>query len=365
MPIALNFLLLAAAALAAPISDAEIEQNCLADIIVERGVEMRHLERRSAGSFSYEGETGVSHWGQFSTTCEKGEFQSPINFAGEKFLIEGKPELTWASLTKPFEFLNNGHTLQLQLKQSTPALLSHEINGLDYTVQQVHFHSPSEHHIEEKYFPLEAHFVHATADGKLNVIGLFFEIGDENPWFEQFIDNIPTATNQTTKVNRLNMNPIISAIEDSEFFSYTGSLTTPPCTEGVLWLVAREPLSISQDQLEKLTKVMPFNSRTTQTNKSKGVAGAEGEHGGATGGEHKAESPKAAEAPKAAGSHGEAPKLVAGNRVGGSKAEVVKSTTTTATTWTTTATTKQGSLLNSSASKVASAFSLLLFAFIL
>ncbi|KAJ3012110.1 UNVERIFIED_CONTAM: hypothetical protein HDU68_001365 [Siphonaria sp. JEL0065] len=261
---------LATSILAAPIADVERRSpNCLADIIIARGVEMPHLERRS--SFSYEGGTGVSHWGQFSATCAKGEFQSPVNFAGEKFLIEGKPSLSWASLNTPFEFLNNGHTLQLQLKQSTPALLSHEINGIDYTVQQVHFHSPSEHHVEEKYFPLEAHFVHASADGKLNVIGLFFEIGNDNPWFEQFINNIPTNTNQTTKIPKLNMTPIIKAIGESEFFSYTGSLTTPPCTEGVLWLVAREPLQISQDQLEKITKVMPFNSRTTQSNKSPGV----------------------------------------------------------------------------------------------
>ncbi|KAI9353889.1 alpha carbonic anhydrase [Obelidium mucronatum] len=240
--------------------------NCLADVITSRGIEIKSLERRA--SWSYEGESGVSHWGDFNTTCEKGEYQSPINFEGDKFLVDKQPALSWASLTTPFEFINNGHTVQLQLKQSSPALLSHQINGIHYTVQQVHFHSPSEHHVDEKYFALEAHFVHASDDGKLNVIGVFFELGDENPWIQQFVDKIPENSNVTTRIPSLDMSPIISALSRSKFFSYTGSLTTPPCTEGVLWLVAEEPLQISVSQFKKLTKVMPFNSRTTQSNKS-------------------------------------------------------------------------------------------------
>ncbi|KAJ3019722.1 UNVERIFIED_CONTAM: hypothetical protein HDU68_010529 [Siphonaria sp. JEL0065] len=276
-----NILLLVATTIAAPAADFERRsgENCLADIIAARGVEQPHMERRA--SWSYEGESGVDHWGKFNTVCEKGEYQSPINFEGEKFTIKEKPKLEWASLTKPFEFLNNGHTVQLQLKQSTPTLLSHQINNLDYIVQQVHFHSPSEHHIDEKYFELEAHFVHASADGKLNVIGIFFEIGEPSPWIAQFVDNIPATANATTQVQSLDMTPVITAIGDAEFFSYTGSLTTPPCTEGVLWLVARKPLTISQEQLGKLTKVMPFNSRTTQANKSGDEEGHEDGHDGA------------------------------------------------------------------------------------
>ncbi|KAJ3016594.1 UNVERIFIED_CONTAM: hypothetical protein HDU68_012117 [Siphonaria sp. JEL0065] len=271
----LNALLLVAAALAVPVPDAErrgATENCLADIIVARGLEQPHMERRA--SWSYEGESGVSHWGHFNTVCEAGQYQSPINFEGETFAIKEKPKLTWASLIKPFNVLNNGHTIQLQLKESTPTLSSKQVNNLDYIVQQVHFHSPSEHHIDEKYYPLEAHFVHASADGKLSVIGLFFEIGDWNPWIFQFENAMPVASNSTRAIPSLDMTPIINAIGESEFFSYTGSLTTPPCTEGVLWLVARKPLKISQSQLDKLRKVMPFNSRTTQANKSVGKNGA-------------------------------------------------------------------------------------------
>ncbi|KAJ3016597.1 UNVERIFIED_CONTAM: hypothetical protein HDU68_012120 [Siphonaria sp. JEL0065] len=278
----LNALALAIGALAVPVPDGERRgdtKNCLADIIVARGLEQPHLERRT--SWSYEGENGASHWGQFNTVCEAGEFQSPINFEGEKFAIKLKPKLSWASLTKPFNVLNNGHTIQLQLKESTPTLSSKQVNNLDYIVQQVHFHSPSEHHIDEKYFDLEAHFVHASTDGKLSVIGLLFEAGNskkfENKWIKQFENKLPSTTNSTKPLSKLDMSPIIKALKYAEFFSYTGSLTTPPCTEGVLWLVAKEPLKISLRQLDKLRNSMPFNSRTTQANKSVGK-NTEGEH---------------------------------------------------------------------------------------
>ncbi|ORY42181.1 carbonic anhydrase [Rhizoclosmatium globosum] len=250
------------------------EYNCMGDVIRARGLEIKSLESKRRASWSYEGETGVSKWGEYSTTCITGEYQSPINFEGETFAIDKKPTLEWTNFTNKFDFFNNGHTVQLELKQSQPNLLTHEIDKRDYTVQQVHFHSPSEHHVDDKYqpfsdFPLEAHFVHVSADKKLNVIGLFFEIGPEdNPWIRQFVDLLPEKENTTTKIASLDMTSIITQISNARFFSYTGSLTTPPCTEGVLWLVAREPLKVSLAQLNKLTKVMPFNSRTTQANKS-------------------------------------------------------------------------------------------------
>ncbi|KAI9353895.1 alpha carbonic anhydrase [Obelidium mucronatum] len=242
--------------------------NCLADVIHSRNVERSDLERRAG--WSYEGETSDDNWDKFSKTCQAGKYQSPINFEGTNLIVDKKPTLVWeSSLTKtPFEFLNNGHTVQLQMKQAIPALVSKQINGIEYTVQQVHFHSPSEHHIEEKYFPLEAHFVHATAEGKLSVIGIFFEIGDENPWIKQFVDNIPQKENTTTKITTMDLSSIISFLKDSTYYSYSGSLTTPPCTESVLWVVASKPLTLSQAQLNKFTKVMPFNARTTQPNKS-------------------------------------------------------------------------------------------------
>ncbi|KAJ3065712.1 hypothetical protein HDU98_010903 [Podochytrium sp. JEL0797] len=271
-----NTILLAPFVLAtpAPILKAR-EPNCLADIIQSRGLEVANLERRSSG-WSYEGESGPAKWSELDkdyTTCQSGGYQSPINFEGEELAVTTKPSLSWSSLKTPFDVLNNGHTVQLQLGQAANPLVPQQINGVSYNVAQVHFHSPSEHHVNEHYFPLEAHFVHASADKKLSVIGVFFVVGAENLWVEQFINQIPAHKNETSKIPSLDMTPIISAFQNSTYFSYTGSLTTPPCTEGILWLVAREPLEISQVQLNELTSVMPFNSRLTQPNKSVHSAG--------------------------------------------------------------------------------------------
>ncbi|KAJ3402735.1 hypothetical protein HDU80_004793 [Chytriomyces hyalinus] len=237
--------------------------NCLSDVIHARGLEKIEMERR----WHYDGGEGVMNWGHFNATCEAGEHQSPVDFEGEGLAISGKPDLTWSDLTTPFNFTNNGHTVQLNLGQSTPKLVTRELDGREYTVAQCHFHSPSEHHLDQKYFDLEAHFVHASADGKLNVIGIFFDLGDkDNIWLDQFIDNLPAKENATTQVPKLNMAPIISHLQNTSYFSYSGSLTTPPCSEGVLWMVAREPMDISPRQLKKLRTVMPFNSRPVQPN---------------------------------------------------------------------------------------------------
>ncbi|KAJ3076626.1 hypothetical protein HDU98_001635 [Podochytrium sp. JEL0797] len=274
---AINFLALlhASKVLAAPIAPAidRRQPNRIADVIHAHGLEMRHLERR-ASKFSYEGASGPSNWANLNanyTVCQSGKYQSPINFQGESLAIKNKPVLTWSSLLTPFDFLNTGYTVQLQLGQSLPQLVSHEINGVSYTVSQMHFHSPSEHHVEDKYFPLEAHFVHTSSNKQMNVIALFFTLGHKNEWIQQFIHILPRASNETTRISSLDMSPIISALENASFFSYIGSLSMPPCTEGVLWLVAREPLEISVDQLTALMNVMPFNSRPTQDNKNADV----------------------------------------------------------------------------------------------
>ncbi|KAJ3235642.1 hypothetical protein HDU81_000274 [Chytriomyces hyalinus] len=153
----------------------------------------------------------------------------------------------------------------MQLNQS--ALFSKEADGREYAVQQLHFHSPSEHRVHSKYFDLEAHFVHASADGKLNVIGILFEISETpNPWIDLFIDNLPANVNVSTYLSGLDMSPIINHLKTTDYYSYSGSLTTPPCTEGILWMVARKPLPISVKQLLKFRQVMPFNSRPAQAN---------------------------------------------------------------------------------------------------
>ncbi|KAJ3253543.1 hypothetical protein HDU77_004509 [Chytriomyces hyalinus] len=264
-------------ALAAPVPETvsnDLKHNCLADVISTHGLEKQSLQRR-ASSWSYEGDTGAAKWGALSyDTCATGRFQSPIDFKDEQFAIPHGPALTWDEWAHNTPLENTGHTVQLQFNETSARLLTRDVNGGDTKVQQAHFHSPSEHHVNGKYFPLELHFVHVSDAKKISVIGVFFELGPWNPWLDQFITQIPEHEHQQNKLEHLYMGSMYEALMERNYFSYSGSLTVPPCTEEVLWMVAREPVTVSDAQLALIRDVMPFNSRPTQENdsgKSKGV----------------------------------------------------------------------------------------------
>ncbi|KAJ3318602.1 hypothetical protein HDU76_000786 [Blyttiomyces sp. JEL0837] len=244
-------------------------RNCLADVIYASGAERKHFERRAGAGFAYEGELGPGNWGQIEKICQAGTMQSPINFVGTSLLLPPtmKPVVdTWPGPLPPVAFLNNGHTIQLNFQASGVVALTVQPNGITYNLVQQHFHNPSEHHVDGKFYPLEAHFVHSTADGMLTVIGVFFDFGAADPYIAQVVPSLPKGANNQTIAMNIDLTHIKTFIQNSRFFEYSGSLTTPPCTEGVLWLVAEKPLTVSWDQYMALQQTMEFNARFTQFN---------------------------------------------------------------------------------------------------
>ncbi|KAJ3319097.1 hypothetical protein HDU76_000653 [Blyttiomyces sp. JEL0837] len=248
-------------------------RNCLADVIDATGAELKHLERSvKRDGFTYEGETGPGNWGEIAKVCEVGNNQSPIDFEGTSLLLPPtkKPLVTkWPKTLPPLPpvtFINNGHTIQLNYQASGVKASTVQTNNLTYNLVQQHFHSPSEHHVDGKYYPLEAHFVHSTAAGNLSVIGIFFDLGEADPYIASFLKWVPRRANTKTTARAVNLAPIQQFIQTTQFFEYSGSLTTPPCSEGVLWLVAKTPLTISLEQYKALRAAMEFNSRFTQYN---------------------------------------------------------------------------------------------------
>ncbi|KAJ3401080.1 hypothetical protein HDV05_000696, partial [Chytridiales sp. JEL 0842] len=171
-------------------------RNCLADVIESTPNIIVHQplllnKRADAGSkYSYEGSTGPEEWGKFNQVCAAGEYQSPVNFQGESLTVSGKPSVErWPSVEfkavdangTGIEIANlDGLTVQVQFKKAGWDASTTQIDGNNYTLLQMHMHSPSEHHVEGRYYPLEAHFVHASAEGKLSVLGVFFEIGESS-----------------------------------------------------------------------------------------------------------------------------------------------------------------------------------------
>ncbi len=211
--------------------------------------------------WSYQAKTGPDNWGKLATefaTCASGRNQSPINIDGT----------THASL-KPLksiqkfpakDIVNNGHAIQVNFKEGNMLVL----DSAAYQMEQVHFHTPSENTIHGKIFPLEAHFVHVDAKGNLTVIAVLYAEGKANLGLTKILGQISkTPTEPVPLKNRLTARELIP--DNLGYYRYSGSLTTPPCTEGVRWLVMKNTMTASREQIKAFSEAFESdNNRPIQ-----------------------------------------------------------------------------------------------------
>ena len=210
--------------------------------------------------WGYEGEGAPEHWGDIDprfTTCKNGVNQSPIDLTG--FIESELPAITFNYHLNSSDILNNGHAIQINVKEGSNI----NIDGIDFTLKQFHFHNPSENNINGKSFPLEAHFVHASTDGKLAVVAVMFEEGAENKALAELWASMPQNIGDKTPIDAKNLDALLP--KDRDYYRFDGSLTTPPCTEGVRWLVMKKYVTLSKAQIETFKKVMHHqNNRPIQ-----------------------------------------------------------------------------------------------------
>ncbi len=221
-----------------------------------------------APGWSYEGETGPENWNEMFETCAAGTEQSPINIelanAYRKSLRN--PIFNYDEAGKAFVF-NNGHSVELEpvLEESNSVIL----DGEKFYLLQAHFHAPAEHLINGKRYAAEVHFVHQAEDGHLAVIGVFLKRGKFNVAWRPFTKVVPSATAlaEDTEIE-IDLESLMPS--NLQTARYDGSLTTPPCTEGVSWNVLVNPVELSPLQIEQFTRtyyrtfrpVQPLNNRT-------------------------------------------------------------------------------------------------------
>lgn len=210
---------------------------------------------------------GASHWSyldqhawtEVAGLCATGHEQSPINLSSASPMAE-TPDLAPRYLPASGSFLNNGHTLQF-----TPANANGVLTiGQDaFALAQFHFHSPAEHTLDRRAYPLELHFVHRNGAGHLAVVGVFIEEGAENAALAALLAQMPVAEGEqsATQVD-VDLNALLPP--DRAYFAYAGSLTTPPCSEGVRWNVLRTPLQASPEQIAALREALGASSRHVQ-----------------------------------------------------------------------------------------------------
>ena len=217
-------------------------------------------EPKHYAHWSYDGDEGQHNWASLDERfemCEKGLNQSPINISTP--IDATLSPLIFEGNAKAKTFVNNGHTVQANFENGNYLTIENK----KYELKQIHFHIPSENHIDGKVFPMEAHLVHADKNNKLAVIGIMFEVSEDNTTLNKLLRNLPENKDQKNEVKSEIFGYEILP-ESKEYYRFNGSLTTPPCTEGVKWIVLKTPVTISKSQLKDFEAVMPRNARDIQ-----------------------------------------------------------------------------------------------------
>lgn len=202
--------------------------------------------------WGYSDDEGPSHWAELDPAyeiCAKGLNQSPINLTN---FIEAELEpITFNYTGLATEIVNNGHSIQANYAAGSTIT----VDGKIFELKQFHFHSPSENQINGKSFPLEGHFVHADINGNYAVIGVMFTIGDENAGLKKLWKQMPQAVGDKAGLaSQVRAEELLP--KDRDYYRYNGSLTTPPCTEGVYWLMMKTPVTVSEAQVKQFSEVM-------------------------------------------------------------------------------------------------------------
>ena len=208
--------------------------------------------------FGYGPDNGPEKWGQLAdkdALCEKGDMQSPIDLAGANAI--GNVALAVDYETGPLTVSNKGLTIQADFAPGSTMTSG----GTTFNLIQIHFHTPSEHAISGKRYPLTGHFVHATERGKLGVLGVMFEAGAANAELAKILAAAPAEKSEPATIAGQTINPNGMLPEGRSVYRYMGSLTTPPCSEGVNWHVLKDPISGRADQIAAFEKLMGDSAR--------------------------------------------------------------------------------------------------------
>ncbi|QTE23872.1 carbonic anhydrase [Polaribacter cellanae] len=209
--------------------------------------------------WSYAGETGPEHWAEIEKDSEcDGEFQSPINIVSVNAMADValKPlDIHYALNTKIHDVKNNGHSIQYNFEAGDYI----NYKGEKFDLKQIHFHESSEHTIDGIRYPLVIHMVHVSKKGEYLVLAVMAKEGVSSAPFDFLESYLPLKKGEMKTVDTsFNLN--LNLPKNKGYYNYVGSLTTPPCTQGVNWFVFKEPITVSLEQVNKLKKLMPINN---------------------------------------------------------------------------------------------------------
>ena len=211
--------------------------------------------------WTYSGSSGAENWGVLKSewaACGKGTMQSPIDISdGARLDLE---PIKFQYRMSPLRIVDTGHTVQVNY----PGGSAITVGGVRYELMQMHFHKPAEERVNGRVYDMAAHLVHRSFDGRLAVVAVLFEIGEENAFIKSLWPHLPLEKQREVVMNHVKI-PLDSLLPPERgYYTFMGSLNTPPCTEGVLWLVMKTPVSISPTQVGVFGRLYPMNARPVQ-----------------------------------------------------------------------------------------------------
>ena len=212
-------------------------------------------------TWDYGGALGPSHWGDLKpefAPCKNGHHQSPIDIRNPK--KASLPPIQFDYKPSPLHIMDNGHTVMVNY--SPGSFIS--VGDKRYGLKQFHFHRPSEEKIMGKGFDMTLHLVHVDGDGKLAVVAVLLQAGEDNPLVRELWKNLPKEKDKEELYDnvQIDLSRILPA--DRGYYTFSGSLTTPPCSEDVTWFVLKHPTRISTEEIQRFSELYRDDARPTQ-----------------------------------------------------------------------------------------------------
>ena len=211
--------------------------------------------------WAYKGHGGPSEWGSLNAefgACKLGKLQSPIDIRGAK--AADLPAIKFDYKPSPLKIIDNGHTIQVNYAPGS----SIDVGGARYELVQFHFHLPSEEKVNGKSSAMVVHLVHRNAAGKLAVVAVLLDKGGASETIDSLWKNIPREKEKESAVAGASIDATKLLPASQSYYTFQGSLTTPPCSEGVTWFVLKSPLKIADGQVAAFAKIYPLNARPVQ-----------------------------------------------------------------------------------------------------
>jgi len=218
-------------------------------------------EHHPGHTWDYGQSLGPSHWGELKpefALCKNGHRQSPIDIRNPKKTDLSPIQFDYKPT--PLHIIDNGHTIMINYGPGS--FLS--VGGEKYALKQFHFHRPSEETIDGKGYEMVVHLVHANLEDKLAVVAVLLQKGEDNPLVRELWNDLPKEKEKEESLDSVQIDVAGLLPADRGYYTFSGSLTTPPCTEDVTWFVLKHPVTVSAAEIEQFSKLYRRDARPTQ-----------------------------------------------------------------------------------------------------